>query len=144
MNTYLNHTSDIKHHTFLEIPRMLFDGSDSLGANHTVNTTDRKEWSGKPLRRFRIQTIQLHLSGAMDVFSVLQVDTYVSHSSALGSPKQQVAQLSFFPIFSLDNLSGQCLLGSITLQDNTVRKVSHLYQTQKEYRPPLNEAPRSA
>ena len=105
---------------------MFLDGSDALGANHTVDATDGKEWSGKPLRRFRIQTIQLHLSGAMDVFSVLQVDTYVSYSSTLGPPKQQVAQLSFFPIFGLDNLSGQCLLRSITLKDNTIGKVSHL------------------
>jgi len=64
----------------------------------------------------------------MDVFSVLQVDADVSHSSALGSPEQQVAQLSFPPIFRLDNLSGQCLLGSITLKDDTVGKVSHLNQ----------------
>ena len=55
---------------------MFFDGSDALGANHTVDATDGKEWSGKPLRRFRIQAVQLHLSGAVDVFSVLQVDTY--------------------------------------------------------------------
>ena len=107
---------------------MLLNGSDALSANHSIDATDGKEWSGKPLRRFRVEAIQFYLSGAMDVFSVLQVDADVSYSSALGSPKQQVAQLGFFPIFGLNNLSSQRLLGSITLKDDTVGKVSHLHQ----------------
>ena len=65
----------------------------------------------------------------MDIFTVLQIDTYVSYSAALGSPEQQVAQLSFLPIFCLDNLTSQSLLGSITLKDDTIGKVRYFYQS---------------
>ena len=107
---------------------MVSHSHNALGAHFAIDSANRQEWCGEIVGVGGVNTVNFHLTGAVDVFSVAQIDCHMCHAARLGAKEQQVAGLRLLPFVGLDDFAGECLLRSVALQDNGIGEIAHFRQ----------------